>query len=121
MEKVEKARAKKVFHFAVLVYSEEIAPGRPAWFARSVMTSDLASGATSEEAIARLHEVLGAALASGVALGMSPQDWLGSQKPDRASWIEEWIKCSAPRRVAEVWPAGNGCEIEANIAWKGAA
>lgn len=112
---------KVVFHFAVLVYREEIAPGRPIWFARSVMTSDLASAATSEEAIGRLHEMLETALFAGVALGMSPQDWLATQKPDQPGWIEEWIKHSVPRRVAEIWPAVDGCEIEANIAWKDAA
>jgi hypothetical protein len=52
---------------------------------------------------------------------MSPRDWLAGQKPDQASWIEEWIRYSAPRRVAEIWPAVGGCEIEANIAWTGAA
>jgi hypothetical protein len=121
MEQAAETRGKTVFHFAVLVYREEIAPGRPVWFARSVMTSDLASGATSEEAVERLHGVLEAALSTGVALGMSPRDWLAGQKPDQASWIEEWIRYSAPRRVAEIWPAVGGCEIEANIAWTGAA
>ena len=118
---MEHAAEKTVFHFAVLVYPEEVAPGRTLWFARSVLTSDLASAPTSGEAIARLHEVLETALLAGVGLGMSPQDWLAAQKPDQPRWIDEWIKHSAPRRVSETWPAAPGCEIEANIAWKGAA
>lgn len=121
MEHAAESLEKTVFHFAVLVYREEVAPGRATWFARSVMTSDLASADTSQEAIDRLHGVLEAALLAGDALGMSPQDWLDTQRPDQPRWIEEWIKHSGPRRVAEIWPAVGGCEIEANIAWKDAA
>ena len=121
MEKVAEARGKTVFHFAVLVYSEEIAPGRSQWFARSLTTSDLGFGDTEREAIDDVVGAIDLSIKVATSKGMSLSSWLESQRPDNPRWIEEWVRLRDAARVERFRAPLEGCEIEACIAWKDAA
>ncbi len=123
MADVAENHEKVVFHIAVLVYREEIAPGRTLWFARSVMTSDLGFADTERQAIDDVIEAIDISIKVSKSKGMSLASWLETQRPDNPRWIDEWIRLregSAAR--IERFPAPvDGCEIEASIAWKDAA
>lgn len=121
MEHAAERHEKTVFHFAVLVYQEEIAPGRPVWFARSVMTSDLGFADTEQQAIADVIEAIDISIRVATSRGMSLGSWLETQKPDNPRWIDEWVRLRGAARVERFPVAVDGCEIEASIAWKDAA
>ena len=113
-----------VFHFAVLVYREQVSPERFLWFARSVTTSDLAFGSADDEAIEKLKEVFEVSILTAQEKGMSLHDWLAVQRPDEPKWFDEWLGLWDPPagRVETTRPKRiEGCEIEAKIAWKDAA
>lgn len=107
---------KTVFHLAILVYQEEIAPGRTLWFARSVTTSDLGFADSEQQAIADVIEAIDISIRVATSRGMSLSSWLETQKPDNPRWIDEWVRLRGAARV-EMFPAAvEGCEIEASIA-----
>jgi hypothetical protein len=112
---------KTVFHFAVLVYREEIAPGRPVWFARSVMTSDLGFGDTERQAIEDVIGAIDLSIRVATSKGMSLPSWLETQRPDNPRWMDEWVRLRSAARVERFRAPVDGCEIEASIAWKDAA
>lgn len=114
---------KVVFHFAVLVYQEEIAPGRSLWFARSVTTSDLGFAETARQAIDDVVEAIDISIRVATSRGMSLAQWLETQRPDNPRWIDEWIRLreGSEARVERFPAPVDGCEIEASIAWKDAA
>ena len=121
MGKVAEAGGKTVFHFAVLVYSEEIAPGRTQWFARSLTTSDLGLGDTERDAIDDLVGAIDLSIRIATGKGMSLASWLESQRADNPRWIDEWVRLRDAARVERFRAPVDGCEIEACIAWKDAA
>lgn len=118
---MEHAAEKTVFHFAVLVYREEVAPGRPLWFARSLMTSDIGFAETARQAIDDVVEAIDISIRVATTRGMSPERWLETQRPCNARWIDEWIRLREAARVERFPAPVDGCEIEACIAWKDAA
>jgi hypothetical protein len=121
MEQAAETRGKTTFHFAVLVYQEEIAPGRTKWFARSLTTSDLGFGDTEREAIDDVIGAIDISIKIATSRGMSLASWLETQRPDNPRWIDEWIRLRKAARVERFRAPVDGCEIEACIAWKDAA
>ncbi len=121
MEHAADRPEKTVFHFAVLVYPEEIAPGRKLWFARSVMTSDLGFADTARQAIEDVVEAIDISIRVATSKGVSLARWLETQRPDNPRWIDEWVRLRSAARVERFPAPVDGCEIEANIAWKDAA
>jgi len=109
-----------VLHFPILVHQEEV-DGRPVWFARSVMTSDLGFGYTEDSAVAELTRVLEISMRIGVSKGLGPTEWLESQVPDEPRWIELWISLWNPPNGVVRRLSGAGYNVEVRIARRGAA
>ena len=123
MADVADSHEKTVFHFAVLVYQEEIAPGRMLWFARSLMTSDIGFADSERQAIDDVVEAIDISIKVATSRGMSLARWLEMQRPDNPRWMDEWIRLREGNagRVERFASPVDGCEIEASIAWKDAA
>ena len=113
---------KTVLYFPVLVYRDEITAGRQAWFARSVLTGDVAPGENQEEAIYHLGSGLMAAIQSAQAHGISPETWYSRQAPDDPEWVVAWCRCSRTQpAIRTLQPPQDGWEIEVGIIQREAA
>ena len=113
---VREVAARKKLQFAVLVYREEVRPGERLWFARSVLTSDVAPGDTKEEALDNLKSGVLAALKSARARGQSPKQWYEGQVRDDPKWLAEFCSLATVGcdRV-EMLPPLDGFELEAGV------
>ena len=87
---------KRTLYFAVLVYREEVRPRENLWFARSVLTSDVAPGETEDEAIENLKAGIVAGIRSAVSRGRSPREWYDAQPLDEPDWLAEFCRLAVP-------------------------
>ena len=70
----EGANRSETLRLAVLLHADRH-EGREIWFARSVLTADVAHGASPQEALDLLSDTLRSAVASARSRGLSPQAW----------------------------------------------
>jgi len=78
----------RVLGFAVLVYRTQFGRGETVWLARSVrsvLTSDVATGSTADEAVETLKEGIAAGIRSAQARGKNAAEWYREQVRARQS------------------------------------